>query len=273
MIQQLKWILIFSLCFGAILNAQKFTGEATYKTHRKVDIKIDSTNTSISADQQKLFNEQLKKQFQKTFILSFNVEESLYKEEAKLAKPNPMAGGAQISFSSNTDVLYKNIKNRTYVKQTDIFSKPFLIQDSIKTITWQLEDETKNIGNYTCFKATYSYQHPIKDFENEKDSVDDEDRIVTAWYTPQIPISNGPELYQGLPGLILEINDGEQTVICSKISINPKKAIKIEAPAQGKKVSQTDFDAIQEKKTKEFLERYSTKSNNGSKQIEINFGN
>ncbi|TXD85465.1 GLPGLI family protein [Subsaximicrobium wynnwilliamsii] len=264
-------LLVFFVLTGH-LNAQEFTGEATYKTHRKVNIKIDSSKSKISTDQQKQFNEQLKKQFQKTFMLSFSKEESLYKQEEALAKPNPMGNAAQIVFSSNTDVLYKNIKTQTYVEQTDILSKSFLIKDSIKDIAWQLENETKNIGNYTCFKATYTYQHPIRDFENDKDSLRFEARKITAWYTPQIPVSNGPELYQGLPGLILEINDGQQTIICSKIQINPKKTNKIEAPDTGKEVTQTEFDTIKDQKNKEFLERYGVKSKDGSNRIEINLG-
>jgi GLPGLI family protein len=264
-------LLVFFVLTGH-LNAQEFTGEATYKTHRKVNIKIDSSKSNISTDQQKLYNEQLKKQFQKTFMLSFSKEESLYKQEEALAKPNPMGNAAQIVFSSNTDVLYKNLKTQTYVEQTDILSKSFLIKDSIKDIAWQLENETKNIGNYTCFKATYAYQHPIRDFENDKDSLRFESRKVSAWYTPQIPVSNGPELYQGLPGLILEINDGKQTIICSKIQINPKKTNKIEAPDTGKEVTQTEFDTIKDQKNKEFLERYRVKTKDGSNRIEINLG-
>jgi GLPGLI family protein len=33
------------------------------------------------------------------------------------------------------------------------------------------------------------------------------DVTITAWYTPEIPVNQGPENYWGLPGLILEIND------------------------------------------------------------------
>jgi GLPGLI family protein len=43
--------------------------------------------------------------------------------------------------------------------------------------------------------------------------------IVTAWYTPEIPVNQGPDKYWGLPGLILEVNDGK-TVLCSKVVLN-----------------------------------------------------
>ena len=36
---------------------------------------------------------------------------------------------------------------------------------------------------------------------------------MTAWFTPEIPVSTGPAMYGGLPGLILEISDGNRTML------------------------------------------------------------
>ena len=47
---------------------------------------------------------------------------------------------------------------------------------------------------------------------------------ITAWYTPDIPINQGPENYWGLPGLILEINEPELIILCSKVVLNTKGA-------------------------------------------------
>jgi len=257
---------------GLFLNAQNFSGEATYKTHRKLNIKMDSSNSKISTTQQKEFNAQLSKQFQKTFILSFSIDASMYRQEEELSRPNPISG-SQIIMVPNTDVLYKDIKKHLYIKQTDIFSKPFLIRDALTAIPWQLENETKNIGNYTCFKATYSYKQPIQDYDVENDGVGFKERHIIAWYAPQIPVGNGPQMYQGLPGLILEVNDGQETIICSKIVLNPKKEITIEMPQYGKQINQSDFDAINAQKTKEFMERYSSNSTEGTNSINIKFGN
>ncbi|RLD29117.1 MAG: GLPGLI family protein, partial [Bacteroidetes bacterium] len=95
-----------------------------------------------------------------------------------------------------------------------------------------------------------------------------EEITITAWYTPQIPVNNGPGNYHGLPGLILEVNNGRQTLICSKIVLNPKNKISITEPTKGKKITQEKFDAIMEKKMKEMEDRYEHNRGDGN-SIEI----
>ena len=265
------------------VKAQDFQGVATYRTHRDFDIKMDSTKMNDAMQKQMM--EMMKKQFQKTYILTFDKSASLYKQEEELDKPQ-IGGGFQMSFgSSGSDVFYKNVKHKTYVDQKETMGKKFLIKDSISKIEWQLESETKHIGDYLCFKATYTKQIPKRNFSFSSNSIKDKkskkeaevepemtERIITAWYTPQIPVSNGPAKYQGLPGLILEVHDGKLTVICSKIVINLEDKIEIEEPTKGKEVNQKDYDDIMDKKTKEMMERYAP--NRGSKDgaIHISIG-
>lgn len=252
------------------LNAQEFTGVATYKSHRKIDLKMDDHDENSALKQS--LQEQLTKQFQREYQLVFNKEASLYEQEEQLATPAPAAKGIQITVSSGSDVMYRNAKEARYTKQVEIFGKQFLIQDSLKTIPWQMVNETKNIGNYTCFKATYTQDYSTQ-MLTEKGTIETVDTVktTTAWYTPQIPVSHGPEDFNGLPGLILEINDGELTLICSKIVINPEKPITIEEPKRGKKVTQAEFDAILKKKSEEQMEDLKSRSRNGEMKI-ISFG-
>ena len=65
-----------------------------------------------------------------------------------------------------------------------------------------------------------------------------------AWYTLQIPVSQGPSEFWGLPGLILEVNVGTTTVLCSKVIMNPKEKSEIEAPEKGKVVAKMDYKEI-----------------------------
>ncbi|WP_179335659.1 GLPGLI family protein [Winogradskyella costae] len=278
-------ILIFTLIGGvSSVNAQDFQGVATYKTQRKIDIKMDSIKMNNAMQKQMM--EMMKKQFQKTYTLTFDKSSSLYQQEAELDKPQ-VGGGFQMSFgSSGSDVFYKNVKNKTYVDQKETMGKNFLIKDSISPIEWKLESDTKGIGAYTCFKATYTKQVEKRDFSfsgkinKDKNSEEDEEekepemeeRIITVWYTPEIPVSNGPAKYQGLPGLILEIHDGELTIICSQIVINPEAKIMIEEPTKGKEVNQKEYNDIMEKKTKEMMERYAPSRGSKDGAIHISIG-
>ena len=52
--------------------------------------------------------------------------------------------------------MYKNIKENRYSNKAEIFGKQFLIKDSLESRNWELTNETKNIGKYTCYKATFT---------------------------------------------------------------------------------------------------------------------
>ena len=262
------------------VHAQDFQGIATYKSKRKIEIKLDSTQ--VNSEMQQRMMESLKKQFEKTFNLTFNKEESVYKEEEALSPPQPAGMQLVVINTNGADILYKNIKEDRFSNQNDVFGKIFLIKDKLNKTDWKLESESKNIGEYTCFKATTTREreksvggirinrHKDLDAEEEKAPVM-ETITITAWYTPQIPVSIGPGNYHGLPGLILEVNDGSETVICSKIVLNPNDKVDISEPNKGKVVTQAEFDEIMEKKMEEMKERYNSKRSDGH-EIEIKIG-
>ena len=256
-------VLILFLFSSITISAQEFQGIATYKTQRKLDIKMDSTQVGGMQDE---IMAMLKKQFEKTNILTFNKEESIYKEEESLAPPS-VGNSIMIMSMGGSGELYKNIKSQRFVKQSDLLGKEFLIQDSLKTHSWNLQSDTKNIGNYTCFKATLE-----REVDSDMDDDSKEMQTVTAWYTPQIPVSNGPEEFQGLPGLILEISYDSQIILCSKISLNPTKQITIKQPTNGDPVSQLEFDAIMTKKMKEMKSQYQ-RPEEGHHNFKIKIGN
>tara|TARA_B110000503_G_scaffold116282_1_gene175246 strand:+ start:257 stop:1093 length:837 start_codon:yes stop_codon:yes gene_type:complete len=262
-----------------IINAQNFTGKAIYKTSIKSSFSFgDDKNSTMSDDMKKQLQARLQKMNQKTFILNFDQKTSSYKEETTLDVPKPQVGGGNIvmmSFggSGNGSVYFKNIKEKRFTNQTEIMGKRFLVKDKLPEYKWKLSSETKNIGNYTCYKATFTeeVENINMTFENgeAKEEKKKENSITTAWYTVDLPVSNGPGDYQGLPGLILEINDGKKTIVCTEITLNSSNKIDVVEPEKGKIVSQEKYDEIQKEKTKEMMERF--KSRDG-KSIEIRIG-
>ena len=257
----MKNIILFILVFAfAKANAQGIQGVATYQTQRHVDIKMDSAS-GMNSEMQKMIQEQLRKQFQKEYKLTFNDAEAIWKEEASLDKPQaPSSSGFSIVLSGNSDILYQNIKDQNYTQQSDLMGKQFLVQDKLEKPEWKLEKETKNIGQYTCFKATLTEEVEERSFQSVNGEGEEEvkkvEKVTTAWYTLDIPVQHGPEDFWGLPGLILEVNDGKMAMMCTQVVINPKEGVTIDIPVKGKKVNEEEYRKIADEKAKEMMERY-----------------
>ncbi len=261
-------IQFFTLLVMLVLgvNAQDFQGKATYKTHRKFEMNLggDGQNgQGMNAEMQAQIRAQLMKQFQRTYTLNFTKTESTYKQNEELEAPQVQTGGMQIQVSMSgggTDVYYKNTAEKRYVDKTEISGKRFLIKDKLEQPKWEMSGETKNIGNYTCYKATQKREETRTSFsitDGEREEKEEKVTVETvAWYTPEIPVSNGPEYFWGLPGLILEIQDGDHTIVCSEIVLNPEEKIEIKEPKKGKKVSQEEYEKIMKKHSEDMMERF-----------------
>jgi GLPGLI family protein len=241
--------------FAGTVLAQDFQGMAVYESKTKMTI----TTSGDGPPMDEAMKEQLARLTQKTYTLAFNKTESVYEEEARLESPSMPVSGVNINFADGT--LYKNLKDKTFSRDMDMMGKEFLVQDSLQKYNWVLVNETKQIGNYTCYKATYTIAaRPLnyKEKEAQKGMLDllpePKDVVVTAWYTTQIPVSHGPGDYWGLPGLILEVNNGGTTILCSKITLNPKDKLEIKKPTKGGKVTNAELEAIMIKKLEEMNE-------------------
>ena len=258
----IKLLTLLILAVTTNIKAQDFQGKAYYQTKRIVDMKIDTGDENGNDEMQKQIQEMLKKQFEKTYILTFNKTESIYKEEDQLEKPQGNAG-MMIVIGNSSDILYKNTKDKTYVKGQEDFGKKFIIKDEIEPLKWEMTKETKMIGKYLCIKAVaikmiddYEDTDELKLGEMPKKKDKQKELKIVAWYTPEIPVSNGPEFFGGLPGLIMELHEDKMHYVCSKIVLNPSDKVEIAAPKKGKVMNQKDFDEMMEKKYKEMMENF-----------------
>lgn len=253
---------------------QEFLGVATYQSKTNIDFESDSID--LPKENLDAFKEMIKQEMEKEYILTFNKFESIFKEEEKLEQPN---GGMQFKIMGGFDqsIYYKNLKEKIYIQQIETFSKDFLIKDTLKVFQWTLENESKMIGEHLCFKATTTKKIDIDNFEtntevkdsNQLDDTKSKNIIITAWYTPDIPINNGPNEYWGLPGLILELTEENTVILCSELKLYAKDVVKIVEPTKGKVVTQSEYDKIIEDKIKEMNEMYNN-SKKGDDDLKIN---
>lgn len=279
----MKSLFTFILTFVTVITfAQKdFQGKAIYMSKTTIDLENfgGRGGGQVSEAQKKRFLERMKSQLEKTFILDFDKTSSLYKEDAKLDAPTTGGGGRGPRFGgfSSGGTKYKNTKDKVALESTEFFGKKFLISDEMEPLQWELGSETKQIGNYTCYKATLLKDPNPLDFSNfrrprNNDSEEKKEgeakkevkqTLVTAWYTPQVPVSSGPGEYWGLPGLILEVNEGNTTILCTEIVLNPSEKASIDAPSKGKKITRKKYTETVTKKMEELRQNFQRGGNRG----------
>ena len=100
---------------------------------------------------------------------------------------------------TSTKVRYvvekKHKENSIYFYTPDHMIDPVLKVKDDRNLNWKITNDQENIHGYKAQKATTFFAG----------------RYWTAWYTNEIPISDGPYKFRGLPGLILRISDKTQT--------------------------------------------------------------
>jgi GLPGLI family protein len=242
------------LALALFSKAQNIGGSATYKTAGSIPFKMDDQN--MPPDRKKMIEERMIKAMQKEFTLIFNRNESLYEEVVELEKEGQGGMRFMSMFTGGAGTYYKNIQEERFTDQTEFFGETFLIKDSLEHLEWKIEKETKSIGNYICQKATAMRIREVMKLkasreEGMKDSMAIDTVFITAWFSMQIPVSHGPGRYYGLPGLILEINDGNTVILCTKVSLNAKEEIAVNEPDKGDEVSEAEYTEITTKKVQE----------------------
>lgn len=185
----LLFILISTLCSG-----QNFSDKSEYKVIYKLTYKLDSTNLDESKSEYKLL---------------YTCEDlSKFSSRAKtLANPIERRGNTgQISRATITAFHYNIVKNRDHNKilyTKNIVPDQFYYTQELNLFEWKIQPETKKIKDYKVQKAITSFAG----------------RDYVAWFSSEIPISEGPYKFNGLPGLILEIADKENHYVFKFIGL------------------------------------------------------
>lgn len=222
--KKLQLICIFLLtAFGA--NAQ-FTQYGKIEYEKKVNVKRQLNDLD---DEQKQWIEKFKAQIPdfntSYFDLYFNTSKSLYKPGKEVE------GGTKLWFAqspASDNVVLTDFGTEKVKANKTVFEQKFLVEDSMRKIEWKISDEIRTIANYKCRKAVG------KIF----DSV-----YVVAFYTEDIMVSGGPEMFSGLPGMILQlaIPRMHTTWVAQKIDMVKPKDTDFTTSDKGKKTTQKEL--------------------------------
>ncbi len=148
-------------------------------------------------------------------------------------------------FGSGEDYqVYHDLHTDTWIKKTFLIDHPVLIRyDSVK-IDWKITSDKKKINDLTAIKATAVFKN----------------QPVEAWFTPDIPVSAGPEFFHGLPGLILSLRWSGFVYEAKKIQ---KTKVHIFKPEAAEVLTEKEYTDYLNKHTQTFG------GNNGIKMLII----
>ena len=154
-------------------------------------------------------------------------------------------GVSIINVSSNDDSYYwKNIQKDSLVMLNSLDDKKYKIVDKLPKINWELENKKEKILGYDVLSAvsrdTFLFGNPE----------------VRVWFALSLPISNGPFLLGGLPGMILKVElltkSSHRIIEAKSIELNKEETIVIPKVKYKKVISHDEFRA----KKKAMMKKY-----------------
>ncbi len=214
---------------------QRFTHQGEIEFEKRVNMyafikKALSGNKEQAAYMERYFEQYKSTQPQFRTLksnLKFSNSTTLFTplKETELPKSNffsEMPGVIQIN------TIQTDLETKTSIIQKAVFEETYLINDSLRKITWKITDETREIAGYQCRRANALVLDSI---------------YVVAFYTDRIPVSGGPETFTGLPGMILglALPHDHITWFATKVSDMPVAKNSLAAPSKGKSMNHTEF--------------------------------
>lgn len=210
------------------------SGKVIYEERARIEISFEG-DASQSTDA--IPRERISKR-----VLFFNSDFSLYQmDESKrgdeVLRTQKSHTSMRMIASGENDKTFCDLKNKKKVEQKEFMTRVFLIDGDIDAYVWKVTDKYRTLLGYDCREAVRA--------EKEKK--------ISVWYAQSIPVPTGPSGYDGLPGLVLQvdINNGEQTITAISIDPSINDVSKLVMPGEGKKVTSEEYRKIVEAKLKE----------------------
>ncbi|MDQ1162293.1 GLPGLI family protein [Chryseobacterium sp. SORGH_AS 447] len=126
-------------------------------------------------------------------------------------------------------------QNLSYIVEKDYAKKKINFYDNFKAVNilipenespkWKIEKEFAKINSMNCQKATANYKG----------------RTWEAWFSKDYPVSDGPYKFNGLPGLVIRLNDSGDDHVFNLIQIKKISALPSVLPKSTKQISLAEY--------------------------------
>lgn len=136
--------------------------------------------------------------------------------------------GGMVPSRTVSTYVFKNLADQMLRVYQDSNEEYIYYDEPFDEMKWEIAgDSTKTVLNYECVMAETDYHG----------------RHWTAWFTPEIPVQDGPWKFEGLPGMILMASDstGEQSIVATGMEYTAEPLPKMEVPEYYSKGNRIDF--------------------------------
>jgi len=178
-----------------------------YKCKYIITYQADSTNiNSIESEEMLLLiGERSSKFLSLSSFLRDSISNNIDRENTNSI--NLMTLFQSVPKTKFKDKIFKNYPKDKITITEQVLKDYFIYEEPLNLFKWNIKNDSKIISGYNCQKATINYAG----------------RDYIAWFTNEIPLSDGPYKFNGLPGLIIKINDTNNHYEYKLVSLKEQK--------------------------------------------------
>lgn len=206
-------IYLLVICFsGTEVQAQT----PSFVTKGKIEFEV-------KVNQKKVFSETYGKEAGAADLLDNFPDFDIYYYNLTFLSNTSLYAPGRISNSPIPDKGSIFIENtsRKVVAKKNIFGSAYAYTDTLSPIKWRIQNETRKIAGFECRKAVGRLPGDV---------------YIVAFYTLEILPQGGPELFSGLPGMILgaAVPQWHATWFATKLELTGFNEAAIKSPHNGK---------------------------------------
>lgn len=178
-------LLSFPLVAQEVIDRAKY--KITYNSYA-----LNKPHTGIKKSDNKILEigDSISKFYSGSEQYALQVRDSLFKLGYTFDQVRQKMGALERSLDKS--IVYKGYPDKKQITFTGNIGKKFEYQEALSVPEWEiLSKEKTTILGFQCQKAKAHFRG----------------REWQVWFTPEIPISEGPWKLSGLPGLILQADD------------------------------------------------------------------
>ena len=181
----------YAMLLGLVLTASLSRAQLVHSGKIEFERKINLQAQFAEMEENEFMNRmksQLPKFVSTFFDMEFEDGRCIYKPGKKVELEGMLKMMGSGPAGENT--VLTDFRKDSVKSLKGVFETKFVVADSTRKLDWQEKEEIRTIAGYKCHKAVGKILDTV---------------YVVAFYAEEIPVSGGPEMFGGLPGMILEL--------------------------------------------------------------------